>query len=191
MAGRQAKLLSARDVARLRRHVRKGPDKVRNEAIVLLSIKAGLRAAEIAGLTWPMIMTPDGDLGSAIELLDRVAKKGGGRTIPLHPDLRKVLSKLMRGIDLKGPVICSRRGGAMRPHSIVRWFERRYRELKLAGCSSHSGRRTFITRAARKIHLVGGSLRDVQQLAGHRSIEHTQRYIEGDTLAKRRLVTLI
>jgi integrase/recombinase XerD len=175
----------------LRRHVRKGPDKVRNEAIVLLSIKAGLRAAEIAGLTWPMIMTPDGDLGSAIELLDCAAKKGSGRTIPLHPDLRKVLLKLMRDIDLRGPVICSGRGGAMRPHSIVRWFERRYRELKLAGCSSHSGRRTFITRAARKIHLVGGSLRDVQQLAGHRSIEHTQRYIEGDTLAKRRLVTLI
>jgi len=34
-------------------------------------------------------------------------------------------------------------------------------------------------------------LRDVQLLAGHRSIETTQRYIDGDTQAQRRLVSLI
>jgi site-specific recombinase XerD len=38
---------------------------------------------------------------------------------------------------------------------------------------------------------VGGSLRDVQQLAGHASIDMTQRYIEGSTSAKRALVNLI
>ena len=59
------------------------------------------------------------------------------------------------------------------------------------GCSSHSGRRTFITRAARKVSQVGGSLRDVQELAGHTSPAMTQRYIEGDTEAKRKLVALL
>jgi len=38
---------------------------------------------------------------------------------------------------------------------------------------------------------VGGSVRDVQQLAGHASLQTTQRYIEGDTDAKRKLVQLI
>jgi integrase/recombinase XerD len=57
--------------------------------------------------------------------------------------------------------------------------------------SSHSGRRTFITRAARKASEVGGSLRDVQQLAGHASLGMTQRYIEGDTNAKRKLIGLL
>src|SRR2546430_1392848 len=61
----------------------------------------------------------------------------------------------------------------------------------LEGCSSHSGRRTFITRAARLVHKAGGSLRDVQLLAGHRSIQTTQRYIDGDTDAQRKLVSLI
>ena len=61
----------------------------------------------------------------------------------------------------------------------------------LTGCSSHSGRRTFITNAARKLHRVGASLRDVQTLAGHRSIETTQGYIDGDTDAQRRLVKII
>ena len=38
---------------------------------------------------------------------------------------------------------------------------------------------------------VGGSLRDVQQLAGHASLAMTQRYIEGDSDAKRTLIQLI
>jgi hypothetical protein len=70
----------------------------------------------------------------------------------------------------------------------VLWFARAFRAIGLDGCSSHSGRRTFITRAARLVHKAGGSLRDVQLLAGHRSITTTQRYIEGDTDAQRKLV---
>ena len=65
-----------------------------------------------------------------------------------------------------------------------------YRDLGLIGCSSHSGRRTFITNAARKISTVGGSLRDVQHLAGHFSLQTTQRYIEGDSEARKRVVQL-
>ena len=55
-----------------------------------------------------------------------------------------------------------------------------YRTLGYQGCSSHSGRRTCITGAARKISMVGGSLRDVQMLAGHAALSTTQRYIEAD-----------
>ena len=53
------------------------------------------------------------------------------------------------------------------------------------------GRRTFITNAARKISTVGGSLRDVQMLAGHSSLAVTQRYIDGDSEAMRKIVDLI
>jgi integrase/recombinase XerD len=79
----------------------------------------------------------------------------------------------------------------MTPRSIVNWFATTYQELELVGCSSHSGRRTFITRAARLVAKTGGSLRDVQELAGHRSLTTTERYIEGDRAAQRRLIRLI
>ena len=74
------------------------------------------------------------------------------------------------------------------------WYEAvvlLFAELGIDGCSSHSGRRTFITTAAKNVHRAGGSLHDVQLLAGHRSIETTQRYIDGDTPSQRRLVSLL
>jgi integrase/recombinase XerD len=71
------------------------------------------------------------------------------------------------------------------------WFHRLYTSLKMDDCSSHSGRRTFMTRAARQVSQVGGSLRDVQELAGHTSLATTQRSIEGDTETKRKLVALL
>ena len=62
---------------------------------------------------------------------------------------------------------------------------------RVIGCSSHSGRRTFITNAARKISTVGGSLRDVQMLAGHSNLRTTQAYIEANAEAQVRIVELI
>jgi integrase/recombinase XerD len=107
--------------------------------------------------------------------------------LSLKAGLRRALARLYRRAPGPGPVVRSNRGGPMHPVSIVNWFAAAYRTLGLAGCSSHSGRRTFITRAAR----AGGSLRDVQLLAGHRSIVTTQRYIDGDTDAQRRLVAMV
>jgi len=86
------------------------------------------------------------------------------------------------------PVIRSYRGSRLKANSIVNWFVALFLELGYEGCSSHSGRRSFITMAARNVHRSGCSLHDVQLLAGHLSIETTERYIDGDTCAQRRLV---
>jgi integrase/recombinase XerD len=79
----------------------------------------------------------------------------------------------------------------MKPNSLVNWFVTLFSEIGFDGCSSHSGRRTFITQTARLLHEAGGSLRDVQLLAGHRSLMTTERYIDGDSHAQRRLVALL
>jgi integrase len=191
MAGKQAKLLTPSQMRLALSHVRHGRYPERDRVILLLSFKAGLRAGEIAQLTWPMVLDPGGLVGDRIELHDVAAKKGSGRAIPMHPLLRSALTQLSPVDDWTERVIRSERGDRLRASSIVNWFAQLYRELGLAGCSSHSGRRTFITRAARLVFKAQGSLRDVQQLAGHSSIDQTQAYIEGDSLAKRRLVAML
>lgn len=191
MAGKQAKVLSAHEVEDLLFFAKTTRYPDRNRVVVLLSVKAGLRAAEIANLTWPMVADPTGGVGSHIELRDHAAKKQSGRIVPLNADLHEALVALRATCAGQGPVVRSERGDEMTPLSIVVWFNRAYKAIGLEGCSSHSGRRTFITRAARVVHKAGGSLRDVQLLAGHRSIQTTQRYIDGDSEAQRRLVSLI
>jgi integrase len=191
MSGKQAKVLSEDDVKDLLVYASAGRNPLRNRVMVLLSAKAGLRAGEIANLTWDMVLGPTGAVGSAIELRDHAAKNRSGRLIPMHKQLREAMIDWRGMAPATGPVVRSERGGAMTSLSIVVWFARAYRAVGLEGCSSHSGRRTFITRAARLVHKAGGSLRDVQLLAGHRSIQTTQRYIDGDTDAQRKLVSLI
>jgi integrase len=127
--------------------------------------------------------------------------------------LRRALQQLRRHTGAEGAVIRWERGGSrgMRSGSVVNWFRGLYRELGFNGCSPHSGRRaarqsgceglfiqiaalqrrTFITNAARLVFKAGGSLRDVQQLAGHQSIEQTQANIDGTARSKRRLIELM
>ena len=188
MAGKQAKILSVGNDLLVFASCTRHP--LRNRVIVLLAAKAGLRAGEIANLTWDMVLDPTGNVGSVIELHDIAAKNGSGRLIPVHPDLQALAA--YRGLATRsGLLIRSQRGGPMTSPSIVVRFNRAFRNIGLHGCSSHSGRRTFITRAARLVHKAGGSLRDVQLLAGHRSIQTTQRYIDGDSDVQRKMVAMI
>jgi integrase/recombinase XerD len=191
MPGKQAQVLTDRILNRMLARVRASPTPNRDRVIVLLSAKAGLRACEIAHLDWSMVLDAEGHVAHVLTIEDRIAKKRAGRRIPLHPELRRALRALLRETGGVGPVAPSQRGGHMRPNSIVNWFVALFKALKVRGCSSHSGRRSFITGAARNISRTGGSLRDVQLLAGHQSIETTQGYIEGDTPSQRRLIALI
>lgn len=198
MRGGQAKLLSDLDLKRLLNVAGQSRHPHRNKVIVLLSIRAGLRASEIAHLDWSMVTDGGGTIANLIELPGRVTKYGRGRRIPLHAELKRALRGIHRsqGAPKAGPVIASERWlgdcyAPMTPKAVVNWFTAAYRQAGLTGCSSHSGRRTFITKAARLIAKAGGSLRDVQQLAGHRSIETTQAYIDGDAEIQRRIIRMM
>jgi integrase len=171
MQGKQAKIVSPTQERAILGYLATTRYPARDHVMFLFSMKAGLRAKEMASLTWAMVTDATGQVAEVLHVPNRASKgKTGGRTIPLHPDLQAALARLQ---------------------TARLWFHRLYTSLKMDGCSSHSGRRTFITRAARRVSQVGGSLRDVQDLAGHTSLAMTQRYIEGDTEAKRKLVALL
>jgi integrase len=165
MPGRQAKVVTPPMLKRMLAHVSHSAFPKRDRAMILLSVKAGLRACEIAGLDWSMVLDPQGRMSGTINVRDVIAKKRGGRRVPMHPDLRQALEKLARTTEPLGPVIRSYRGSHLKANSVVNWFVALFKELGFEGCSSHSGRRSFITVAARNVHRSGCSLRDVQLLA--------------------------
>lgn len=196
--GKQAKILTKKQIDQLIWYVGTLRHPLRNEVIVLLSVKAGLRAKEIASLTWAMVTDADGEIASSIHLTDKASKGRGGRVIPLNMKLRQKLEDLLevakqvRTFNIStAHVITTERAAKTSAQSIVNLFASWYSNVGLLGCSSHSGRRTFITNAARNISTVGGSLRDVQILAGHSSLAITQRYIEGDEAAQTLIVNMM
>ena len=191
--GKQAKPLSRGQMQALLGYLAKTRHPLRNRLIFLLSIKAGLRAREIALLTWSMVTDAEGKIGRAIVLHNEASKGSSGRIIPMNAELRDALVEWRRATNSSssGRVIHTERSKGTSPQAIVNMFSRWYGQIGFHGCSSHSGRRTFITNAARKISLVGGSLRDVQMLAGHSNLRITQRYIDGEQDAQRKIVDLI
>lgn len=187
--GKQAKTLNKAQIEMISTYLRNRRNGLRNQTIFLLSVRAGFRAKEIAGLTWEMVLTPSGEISDCIHLTNSASKgKSGGRIIPMHDSIRANLEALIDQSVPEGAVIRSERSSSVAPQMIVNLFRGWYSDLGLAGCSSHSGRRTFLTTAAQKISLVGGSLRDVQALAGHKSLQTTQRYIEVTVEAQRKVI---
>ena len=192
MLGRQAKILSDMQIKAVLGALdgsRNGP---RNKVMFLLSLNS-LRAKEIASLELSMITDAEGTLTDQIALEDKASKGRSGRVVFMSPALKIALSEYLeqrRGSSSKY-VIITERSERFSAHAIVVFFARLYRKLGFVGLSSHSGRRSFCTRAARKIGTAGGSLKDVQALMGHRHLSTTQRYIEQAIEAQKQVIKLI
>ena len=196
---KQAKVLSPKQVSVALHYLGTTRNPLRNKLIFLLSVKAGLRAIEIANLSWAMVLDSNGEISQHLNLTNIAAKgKSGGRSIPLNKNLRIYLNDWLElsrdqySFNVHSSmVIYTERSTSTSSQTIVTLFKDWYDVLGFIGCSSHSGRRTFITNVSKKISLVGGSMRDVQYLAGHSSLQTTQRYIEGDSKSRSKVVDLI
>jgi len=193
MAGKQAKTLSTAQVGVVLAHLQATRNPLRDRVMFLLSLRAGLRAKEIAEATWFMVLDADGRVGDTLALEDHAAKRGSGRMIPLANDLQRALEVLYEARRPRPAetILYTEREPHFSAATVAQWFFTMYRRLDFVGCSSHSGRRTFLTNAARKISLCGGSLRDVQHLAGHADLSTTAVYLDCDPLAARKVVNLI
>jgi integrase len=120
MPGKQAKVVTPPMLKRMLRRVSRSSHPARDRAMILLSVKAGLRACEIAGLEWSMVLDAQGDVSGTIHVRDAIAKKRSGRRIPMHPDLRRALERLALTVEPVGPVIRSYRGSHLKANSEQR-----------------------------------------------------------------------
>ena len=191
---KQAAYLSEKQVKNAIARTNDYKHSLRNRAVVELSVYAGLRAIEIASLRWEHLLDEHGLIGEVIKLTNDASKGKSGGLVPLNTKLKETLTQLYDVTaekSAKSSVIANGKGGGLKRQSVVNLFWSHYRKCDIAGASSHSGRRTFITNAARKISLVGGSVRDIQALARHKNLQTTQRYVEQNSEAQRLVVNMI
>jgi integrase len=191
---KQAALLSEKQVKNAISRMSDYKNSLRNRAIIELTLYAGLRAKEVASLRWSHILNEEGEVGEVIALTNDASKGKSGGLVPINSKLKATLLELWnekKGKTANDAVISNSQGQALKRQSVVNLLWEHYRKCDITGASSHSGRKFFITSAARKISLVGGSINDIREIARHKNLQTTQRYISQNSEAQRKVVEMI
>jgi integrase len=90
----------------------------RDRVMVLLSVRAGLRAKEIAMVTWDMVTDAEGNVGEALNLVNGASKgRKGGRVVPLRDELLAAL-KAKRNPKPGDRIVHSERDAGMSPGAV-------------------------------------------------------------------------
>jgi integrase/recombinase XerD len=183
-SAKQANTLSKKSIERVEQHIAVHSRSPASDLLKFrLSLRAGLRAGEIAALRVEDMLAANGAISDKIEvrtLKQRYTKRS--RKVEMHPEIREALAELLTQHPCATRVAFSLgRDGQPRYQSagcVANWFHRLYRNAGLLNCSSHSGRRTFATEVARHLPAHQGSLRDLQIVMGHARIASTECYLE-------------
>lgn len=152
----------------------------RDDLIFLLSHRAGLRAAEIAKLDIDALTDAGGKIAAKLIVDKACGKYGRAREIPMHPQLADAVLRFRRRHPEHTFIAFKQHDPSQRmsANALTVHMWRIYKTAGFDGASSHSGRRTFVTKLARRANTFSASLRDVQLLAGHASLETTEAYVE-------------
>jgi len=189
---KQARVLTQAEIKRVLTYCNGTKHPVRNRLLVLLSHYAGLRVGEIAALTWDQLVDVNGGIRDQFYLAAHATKSKEARLVHINAKLAGELLAAKnliksRNPNLDGPVVGSQRGGHFSANSLAQTFARLYAGVGFEDASSHSGRRWFITELAKK----GVTSKTIMELAGHKQLSTTQRYIEVTDQMKAEAVQLL
>ena len=150
----------------------KSPAGPRDAVVLALGLAAGLRRAEIAGLSLA-------DLDLAGEVVRVLGKGHKVREVPVKGGTLEAIRAWLRWRgEEPGPLVCAvRKGGTvmrqrLAPAAILRVCEKRGQEAGLRGFSPHDLRRTYVSTLLDR----GVDLATAADLAGHASPNTTKRY---------------
>jgi integrase/recombinase XerD len=186
----QAKTLTQAEIDQVLRYASKRQYPERNRALILTSFYLGLRVAEIALLKQGDVVNEDGTVKNEIRLSGSQTKGGHPRTVFIAEKLKPEYAAYLKTRHIKDstiPFFHTDNKLGFSPNGLCVWFFALYRGAGISGASSHSGRRTMITSLANK----GISVRVLAEIAGHRSIAVTQKYIDANPEMMRNAMNLI
>lgn len=186
----KAKVLTENEFKLLLLVAKEGKFATRNLAIIYCSFGLGLRAKEIAALTIEDVANSQYQLLDEISLKRSMTKGDKQRHVYLtHKKIRDILQthlNEMKDIPRHKPLFQTQRKSRFTANTLQKWFRMLYDKAGIVGASSHSGRRTFITRLIEQ----GADIKAVSRLAGHANIVTTAIYVEDNPERLKRIANL-
>ena len=188
---KQAKTLTAEELRRVLDYTATRKHSTRNRALVLASFYSGCRVGELSSLTYTDVVDSEGKVRDEIRLKAENTKTKEARIVFVNAKLKKELQQYANAYkpadtQLKFFYSQKRKSNGYNANTLTQFFHYLYKKAGVFGASSHSGRRTFITKLANQ----GVSVRVLASLAGHRNISTTQAYIDVNDDMKRKAVEL-
>jgi len=188
---KQAKTLTAEELRRVLDYTATRKHSTRNRALVLASFYSGCRVGELSSLTYADVVDSEGKVRDEIRLKAENTKTKEARIVFVNAKLKKELQQYANAYkpadtQLKFFYSQKRKSNGYNANTLTQFFHYLYKKAGVFGASSHSGRRTFITKLANQ----GVSVRVLASLAGHRNISTTQAYIDVNDDMKRKAVEL-
>jgi len=174
---KQAKTLNEREVKRLLEYIAKTKSAKRNRAIVLLTHLAGMRIGEVAAVRVCDVLASDGTVRDEIHLTAQQTKGSQSRTVLLSERMQAELAAYMQTVRVSDPkqaLFATQRSAAFTANSLTQVINGLYKNAGFDACSSHTGRRTFLTNLAEK----GVGVRVLMALSGHRHMSSVQKYLD-------------
>jgi integrase/recombinase XerD len=197
----QARVLTEKEIRKVLNFCNTQPHSARNKAMLLCTHMAGMRVGEVAALRICDVLALDGTVKEEIALSATQTKGSKARTVLVPKKLQDELTAYLQqrfGLSNLLAVTQTDTLRALFPtqknpkrgftaNTLCQLFHKLYKDAHMSGATSHSGRRTFITKLADK----GVGVRVLMALAGHKSIATTQRYIELNPTVMKAAVELI
>jgi len=186
----QAKTLTEQELKRVLNFVACQKHAQRNRAMLLVTHWSGMRVGEVAALSISDVWSAESGVKDEVRLLAEQTKGKHARSVFIPQKLRRELAAYLAIIDkqdISKPLFATQKRDHFTANTLCQHFHWLYKQAGIAGASSHSGRRTFITALANK----GVGVRVLMALAGHRNISTTQAYIDVNDEMKRAAVELV
>ncbi len=172
----------------------------RDRCMLLMTYFGGMRIGEVAATKIKDVLAADGTIKQEINLTAEQTKGKFARTVVLNDKLRKeIMGYLLTRFNKtelialtystvkEKPLFCTQKSEGFNANTACYHFHMLYKRAGLEGCSSHSGRRSFLTELSSK----SVPLRVLMELAGHRQAQTTMRYVNVTQDMKRAAVELI
>jgi len=148
----------------------------RNRLMLLMTHLAGMRVGEVVAVRVCDVITEESKPKTEIRLSAKQTKGKRARTVFVSTRLQREITKYLKASNTQyseRALFRTQKSHAFTANTATQLLQRIYARAGLVGATSHSGRRSYLTKLADK----GVSVFVLAQLAGHQHVSTTQRYV--------------